>query len=51
MDYITAEQYAQAWQDFKAGKLTEQEWQEFAAHVLYQVMLENLDVFARLKLR
>ena len=51
MHKITTAQYSQAWRDFQAGKITEQQWVEIARKMWEQNMEENIDVFKRMKNR
>ena len=45
------EQYQQMQQQFQTGQITEQQWKDFCMTVLEKLMVQNKDVFERLKVR
>ena len=48
---ITKEEFANMWDELKAGRVEESEWREFCDIVLKQELERNRDVMIRLKNR
>jgi len=51
MDKKLTELYYENFEKVKAGKISQEVWYEFCANILSQLMLDNADVFKRLKER
>jgi hypothetical protein len=47
----TVREYSDKLKDLHAGIITEQEWKEYCASILAEVMDENKDVYLRMKER
>lgn len=45
------EQYDIMFAKFKTGQITEQQWREFCNTLMDQILVQNTDVFVRLKFR